>query len=95
MPNDNNIEDNTTFQRAQAITGGILSAATKYLPHLIGVCGIAVAGVLFTVNHGKEEADTRTIWEHSGEWQKKYVALSDEVSNLEVQVNQLQQQERK
>jgi hypothetical protein len=83
---EDNVEQNTAFIRAQAITGGILSALTKYLPHLIGACGVALSGVLFTVNHAKEQQDTKTIWQHSGEWHSNYVAVVDSISNLEVQM---------
>lgn len=65
-------ENDTAFQRAQSITAGILSAATKYLPHLIGVCGIAIAGASYAINHSRETQDTKTIWQHSGEWNKRY-----------------------
>jgi hypothetical protein len=93
-PENQSTEQDTVFQRAASITGGILSAATRYLPHLIGACGIAIAGASFTINHTREQADTQTIWKHSGEWHSNQVVMAESISNLQVEIQQLQKNKK-
>lgn len=99
MPSENdNDESDPTFERAQAITGGILSGLTKWLPHLIAVVATSLGGAALVAshaNHEKSVANTQEIWAHSGIWQSNYMELRTEVTNLQAEVAELKNNKNK
>ena len=97
MPTEsnNNDEGDPTFQRAEAITGGVLSGLTKFLPHLLAVLGTSLGGAALVTshaNHEKSVANTQEIWAHSGIWQSNYMELRTEVTDLQERVATLEKQ---
>lgn len=95
MPNEIPEAEDPAFEKAQAITGGILSGLAKWLPHLIAVVGTSLGGAALVAshaNHEKSVANTQEIWAHSGIWQSNYMELRSEVTDLQTAVAELQKQ---